>query len=164
MWLLYVAAAGTSAAGGLQRPPLDAMLPRLVPRDELRAASAIDGFVGNVGADRRPALAGVLIATAGLSATYAIDAATFLVSLIALSRMRAVPPPPDAAPPSLERIREGWRYARSRQDLMGTLRRRHQRDALRHPDRALPRGRRSSTAARRCSACSTPPGRSAACC
>ena len=120
MWLLYVAAAGTSAAGGLQRPPLDAMLPRLVPRDELHAASAIDGFVGNIGQIGAPALAGVLIATAGLSATYAIDAATFLASLIALSRMRAVPPPPDAAPPSLERIREGWRYARSRQDLMGT--------------------------------------------
>jgi MFS family permease len=120
VWLLYVAAAGTSAAGGLQRPPLDAMLPRLVPRDELHAASAIDGFVGNIGQIGAPALAGVLIATAGLSATYAIDAATFLASLIALSRMRAIPPPPDAAPPSFERIREGWRYARSRQDLMGT--------------------------------------------
>jgi MFS family permease len=120
VWLLYVAAAGTSAAGGLQRPPLDAMMPRLVPRDELHAASAIHGFIGNAGQIGGPALAGVLIATAGLGTTYAIDAATFLASLIALSRMRAVPPPPDAAPPSLERIREGWRYARSRQDLMGT--------------------------------------------
>jgi len=120
VWLLYVAAAGTSAAGGLQRPPLDAMLPRLVPRDELPAASAIDGFIGNAAQIGGPALAGVLIATAGLGATYAVDAATFLVSLLALSRMRAVPPPPDAAPPSLERIREGWRYARSRQDLLGT--------------------------------------------
>ena len=34
--------------------------------------------------------------------------------------MRAVPPPPDAAPPSIARIKEGWRYARSRQDLIGT--------------------------------------------
>ena len=34
--------------------------------------------------------------------------------------MRAVPPPPDAAPPSVARIAEGWRYARGRQDLMGT--------------------------------------------
>src|ERR671910_286283 len=49
LWLLYVAAAGTSAAGGLQPPPLDAILPRLVPRDELPAASAIDGFIGNAG-------------------------------------------------------------------------------------------------------------------
>jgi MFS family permease len=62
----------------------------------------------------------VLIASAGLAATYAVDVATFVVSLVALARMRAVPPPPDAAPPSLARIAEGWRYARSRQELMGT--------------------------------------------
>jgi MFS family permease len=34
--------------------------------------------------------------------------------------MRAVPPPPDAEPPSLRRIREGWDYARSRPELIGT--------------------------------------------
>jgi MFS family permease len=44
VWLLFVVAAGMSAAGGLQRPPLDAMLPRLVPREELAATSALDGF------------------------------------------------------------------------------------------------------------------------
>jgi MFS family permease len=34
--------------------------------------------------------------------------------------MRAVPPPPEAEPPSLERILEGLRYAGSRPELMGT--------------------------------------------
>ena len=120
VWLLFVAAAGMAGAGGLQRPPLDAMLPRLVPRDELAAASALDGFRGNASQIAGPALAGVLIATFGLGATYAIDAATFLVSLLFLARMRAVPPPPEAAPASLARIREGWRYARSRQELVGS--------------------------------------------
>lgn len=120
VWVLFVVAAGMSAAGGLQRPPLDAMLPRLVPRDELAAASALDGFRGNAAQIAGPALGGVLIATVGIAATYAVDAATFLVSVAALARMRAVPPPPDAAPPSLARIRAGWRYARSRQELIGT--------------------------------------------
>ena len=120
VWLLFVAAAGMAGAGGLQRPPLDAMLPRLVPREDLAAASALDGFRGNAAQIAGPALAGVLIATIGLSATYAIDAATFLVSLVFLARMRAVPPPPEAAPASVERIREGWRYARSRQELVGS--------------------------------------------
>jgi MFS family permease len=120
VWLLFVVAAGMSAAGGLQRPSLDAMLPRLVPREELAAASALDGFRGTAGQIAGPALAGVLIATLGLGATYAIDAATFLVSLAALARMRAVPPPPEAAPPSVARIREGWRYAVSRQELTGS--------------------------------------------
>lgn len=120
VWLLFVVAAGMSAAAGLQRPPLDAMLPRLVPREDLAAASALDGFRDNAGRIAGPALAGVLIAAAGLGATYAVDAASFLVSLAALARMRAVPPPPEAAPPSLARVREGLSYARSRQELTGS--------------------------------------------
>jgi MFS family permease len=83
VWLLFVVAAGMSAAGGLQRPPLDAMLPRLVPREELAAASALDGFRDNAGRIAGPALAGVLIAAAGLGASYAVDAESFLVSLAA---------------------------------------------------------------------------------
>ena len=53
VWVLYVAAAGTSAAGGLQRPPLDAMLPRLVPRDELRGRLRDRRLHRQRGPDRR---------------------------------------------------------------------------------------------------------------
>ena len=52
--------------------------------------------------------------------------------------MRAVPPPPEAEPPSLERIVEGLRYARSAARADGHLRRRHRRHVLRHADGALP--------------------------
>src|SRR5918998_1888817 len=120
VWVLFVVAAGMSAAGGLQRPALEAMLPRLVPRDELPAVSALEGLRGTAGQVAGPALAGLLIATVGLGATYAVDAATFLVSLGALLLMREMPPSADAAPPSLARIRDGWRYARSRQELIGS--------------------------------------------
>jgi hypothetical protein len=121
VWVLFVVASGMTAAGGLQRPALDSMVPRLVPREELPAASALESFRRNAGQIAGPAVGGVLIAGAGLGATYAVDAATFVVSLVALARMRAVPPPADAAPPpSRARIADGWRYARGRQDLMGT--------------------------------------------
>ena len=120
VWLLFVIAAAMSAAEGLQRPALEAMLPRLVPREELPAVSALEGLRGTAGQIAGPALAGLLIAAFGLGATYAVDAATFLVSLGALLMMREMPPSADAAPPSVERIREGWRYARSRQELVGS--------------------------------------------
>ena len=67
-----------------------------------------------------PAFAGVLLAGPGLEVAYAVDAATFAVSLVALSLMRASPPPPDAERPSLGRVVEGLRYARSRPELIGT--------------------------------------------
>jgi MFS family permease len=120
LWLLYLIAFASAAAEALQRPSLEGLVPRLVDKDELAAASALSSFRMTVGALAGPALAGVVIAELGLGAAYALDIATFVVSLVLLTRMRAVPPPPEAEPPSLARVLEGLRYARSRQELVGT--------------------------------------------
>jgi MFS family permease len=120
LWLLFVVAAVMAGFDGIQRPSLDAMVPRLVEREEIPAASALNSFRGNIGMIAGPALGGILIATIGLPATYGVDVATFFVSLVALTLMRAVPPPPGAEAPSLRRILDGLRYARSRPELVGT--------------------------------------------
>lgn len=120
LWVLFVVGAAMAGLDGLQRPPLDALTPRLVDRDELLAASALDSLRGNVGTVAGPALAGVLIAVLGLPLTYTIDVATFGVSLLALALMRAVPPPPGAQRPSLHGVVEGFRYAMGRPELVGT--------------------------------------------
>lgn len=120
VWLIFVIAALQGALDALQRPSLDALLPRLVDRDELKAAGALGTFRGTIGMIAGPALAGVLVAVAGLPITYLVDVATFVVGLVCLLLMRAVPPPADAARPSLARVLEGIRYARSRPELIGT--------------------------------------------
>jgi MFS family permease len=120
LWVLFVVAATMAGLDGIQRPSLDALTPRLVERHELPAASALDSFRWEIGMIAGPAIAGLVIATAGLPAAYAIDVGTFVVSLALLTLMRAVPPSPEAAPPSLRRIVEGLRYARSRDELVGT--------------------------------------------
>jgi len=120
VWALFVLSAVMAAMDGLQRPSLDALAPRLVERDELIAAGALTTFRMTIGMVAGPAVGGVLIASIGLPLTYVFDVATFGVSLGALAMMRAVPPPPEAEPPSLRRVLEGWRYARSRPELIGT--------------------------------------------
>jgi MFS family permease len=120
VWLIFVIAALQGALDALQRPSLDALLPRLVDRDELKAAGALGTFRGTLGMIAGPALAGVLVAVAGLPITYLVDVGTFVVGLVCLLLMRAVPPPVDAARPSLARVLEGIRYARSRPELIGT--------------------------------------------
>ncbi len=120
LWVLFAMSVVLSTLDGLQRPSLDALTPRLVERDELMAAGALTSFRITIAQIAGPAVGGVLVATTGLPATYAVDTATFVVSLAALRMMRAVPPPPEAEPPSLRRIAEGVRYAGSRQELMGT--------------------------------------------
>jgi MFS family permease len=120
LWLLYVVAALGAGLDALQRPSLDAMLPRLVEHDELTAAGALNTLRGTVGMILGPAVAGLLIAWVGLPGAYAVDVATFVASLLLLRLMRAIPPPPEAERPSLRRVMEGLRYAKSRPELLGT--------------------------------------------
>ena len=120
LWVLFVAAAATAGIDGLQRPSLDAMMPRLVTAEQLPGAIALSSVRSTLGMVAGPAIAGVLIVAIGLPATYAVDVATFGVSLVALAMMRAVPPPPDAAGVSLGAMADGLRYAASRKDLLGT--------------------------------------------
>src|SRR5688572_30196029 len=105
---------------GLQRPALEGLTPRIVASDDIPAASALNSLRMQVAQLAGPALAGVLIASAGLPWVYAIDLATFAVSLLLLARMRAVPPPADADRPSPRSVLAGLRYARSRPELLGT--------------------------------------------
>lgn len=120
LWVLFVGVAAAAATDSLQRPSLDALVPRIVPADRLTAASALEGLRGNLGHVLGPPVAGLLIATAGLPATFGVDVATFVVSLTALSLMSAVPPPPDAARVSIRGMLAGVRYAAHRKDLLGS--------------------------------------------
>ena len=120
LWVLYVCASLLAGFTALRRPPLDALIPRLVERDELKAAAAVQFTVHNAAFVTGPVVAGALIAAAGLQVTYAVDAATFAFSLVVLTMMRTPPPPEAAERPSLRTVVEGVRYATSRQELVGT--------------------------------------------
>jgi MFS family permease len=120
VWVLFVCAALFAALNGLQRPSLDALVPRLVPAEQMPAAAALKTLGATVSMIGGPALGGLLVATAGAALTYSIDFVTFAASLAALWAMRAVPPPADADRPSLRTVFEGLRYARSRPELLGT--------------------------------------------
>ena len=120
LWIIFCVAGLQAAFDALQRPSLDALIPRLVDRDELPAAAALGSVRGTFGMIVGPAAAGVLIAVAGLPATYLADVGTFVVGLACLALMRAAPPPVGAERPSLRRIAEGIGYARSRPELLGT--------------------------------------------
>jgi MFS family permease len=117
---LYVVAAVVAALDGLQRPSLEALVPRLVNVDQLPAAGALASLRGNVGMVAGPALGGLLATTWGVAAAYTVDVVSFAASLTALSLMRPVPPTASVSRPGLRGIAEGLRYAASRQDLLGT--------------------------------------------
>ncbi|MFF4367245.1 MFS transporter [Streptomyces sp. NPDC001594] len=120
VWLLYVVAGAMAALDGLQRPALNALTPRLVPRDQIPAANALQGLRWQIGAIAGPAIGGLLVTQVGLGAAYGLDVASFIVSALLLSRLRPTAVPEGAEPPSLKSIADGARYAFSRQELVGT--------------------------------------------
>lgn len=120
LWVLFAITVGWGLLDAIQRPSLSALLPRLVDRDELSAAAALDNLRSTLGQILGPALGGVLLAAIGVPLTYMVDVATFVVGLACLWLMREVPPPVDAERPSLRRVVEGLRYAVSRPELIGT--------------------------------------------
>src|SRR5258708_27090301 len=95
VWLLYVVAGLAAGLDALQRPSLDALLPRLVARDELTAAGALNSLRGTFGMILGPAAAGLLIAIFGLAGASGVGAGTLLVSPAIRPPLRARTPPPD---------------------------------------------------------------------
>src|SRR5260370_39013388 len=79
LWLIFVVAGLWGALDALQRPSLDAMLPRLVERQELAAAAALGNIRGTLGMIAGPALGGVLVAGAGLPITSGPGVPTLLI-------------------------------------------------------------------------------------
>jgi MFS family permease len=91
---LYVLTGMTSAAGSFDNPARQALVPRLVPREDLPGALAMNLTMFHAGMIGGPALAGVLIASAGegtrgLAWIYLTNAASFLAVVATLLMMRA---------------------------------------------------------------------------
>jgi MFS family permease len=117
---IYLVAALFAVVDGLQRPSMDAMLPRLVSHEDLPAASALLSLRWQLGVIVGPTIGGIIFSTMSVSAGYVVDIATYLLSLFFLARVRSIPPSKEAEKPSLAALLDGVKYAFRRQDLLGT--------------------------------------------
>jgi MFS family permease len=119
-FIIYLVAAFFAVVDGLQRPSMDAMLPRLVSHEDLPAASALLSLRWQVGVIVGPTLGGIIFSTMSVSAGFVVDIATYVLSLLFLARVRSIPPSKEAEKPSLAALFDGVKYAFKRQDLLGT--------------------------------------------
>jgi MFS family permease len=119
-WMLYVVAAWMSAFSSLQRPSLQAIGAKLLNKDEMSGAAALQMVGGSGAMIIGPAIAGIIIARWGLPWAYLFDVVSYVAALGLLLGLPPMPPAADAERPSVEGVFEGLRYARSRQELIGT--------------------------------------------
>ena len=91
LWELYVFAGLIGIATAFASPAFDAMVPQLVPKDELTQANAVDQVVRPVSLQLAgPALGGLAVATVHLAGAFVVDALTFLFSASCILRMSPV--------------------------------------------------------------------------
>lgn len=122
VWVIFVAAMLMSAFNGLHRPALESIVQQLVAKEDFPIVGSLGTFKRSVCMIAGPAIGGLIIATSGVVITYLVDCATFAVSLTALLLMSHIPKPVLSVPDdsSWASLKAGLRYAKSRQELLGT--------------------------------------------
>ncbi len=120
-WQVYAIAALTGTAVVFDLPARQNLTVQLVGRAELPNAVALNSSLFNLARIVGPALAGVVIATAGSGWCFAINSASFLAVLAGLLAMRArdLYPLRDRVRPTIWRgTRDGLAYVRSSRTLL----------------------------------------------
>lgn len=121
LWELFLISSLMSAFNGLHRPALDSIVQQIVKKEDFAAVSALGTLKGSVCMIGGPALGGLIIANFGVFTTYMVDMVSFAVSLTALLLMTDIPKPINQRDDSTwTSLKQGLRYALSRQELMGT--------------------------------------------
>ena len=119
---IYAVAAVIAAFASIEAPVRNASIPQLVGTHYLPPALALNQIVGQVTALAGPALAGVLLATVGVTAVYWTAVAGFGVALAAVLRVRPLPPAASGVPArGWAAVREGLAFARSTPVLLSTF-------------------------------------------
>ncbi len=123
LWELVTLVAVYGIGTAFFTPAFEAMVPTLLPREDLAAANSLDQFVRPIaGRLAGPAIGGALVAGLGAGAAFAVDAVSFGGSLLALLALPAMGRPHTAAgESSLSALREGLVFVRRRVWLWGTL-------------------------------------------
>lgn len=126
IWSIYAITALQAVTVSFDGPARQALVPNLVPAEDLSNAFSMTSIAAQTGSIIGPALSGLVIAYGGQEAAYYINAASYLAAILALILIGKVPQ--KASPRAMgERIvswpaiREGIRFIVSKQIIFSTM-------------------------------------------
>jgi MFS family permease len=122
-WILLIFTFLVGAGSALIAPAWQAIVPSLVPRNDLQAAISLNSVGINISRAIGPALAGIVIGVAGLAAPFWLNAISTLGVIGVLWWWRPAMGAAGALPPEHFRsaLGVGWRHVRNNRHLMATL-------------------------------------------
>jgi Transmembrane secretion effector len=110
VWVLYACIAVQSGFYAVNNPARSAMVPRLIPKELMPAASALNMASFNLGFTFGPLLGALAITWHGFGAAYTIDVLTFSAAYYALLRMPRMPPLENSPRAGLRSVLDGLRF------------------------------------------------------
>ncbi|WP_432125853.1 MFS transporter [Streptomyces sp. bgisy082] len=119
VWFLYAIVALQAVCAALNSPARSAMIPRLLPPEQLRAANALNSMVMTFGTLVGPSLGGLIVGLAGYQAAYLVDAVAFTASLYAMWRLPSMLP--DRKGTERASVLDGLRFLATRPNLRMTF-------------------------------------------
>jgi len=87
-WMLLVLTFALSTGDAFENPTWRAILPELVPRKNLAAASALNGIEFNLARAVGPAIAGLVIAIAGVATAFVVNFLSFAGVILVIARWK----------------------------------------------------------------------------
>nr|WP_281271913.1 MFS transporter [Microbacterium bovistercoris] len=112
IWWLYGLSMTIAAANSVGMATRTAIVPRLIAREQLAAASALNGVAFGLTVMAGPALAGLLVALTGYGWTYTIDVVLMLAMFLGLWTLPSLVPEGEVVRPGLASLADGWRFLR----------------------------------------------------
>jgi MFS family permease len=120
--LIYTIAFLMAAASAFEFPARQALIPALVPAEEMPDALSLNALLFNLATIVGPTLGGFAIAGIGVPGTYTADFASFLAVVLALLAMRPLAAPSGGRPrASIATLVDGFVYLRARPILLGLM-------------------------------------------
>ncbi|MEV0337113.1 MFS transporter [Nocardia sp. NPDC050717] len=121
VWLVLGLFAAQQAFFAVNQPTRSAAIARLLPPEQIAAASSLSMTVQNVGMIAGPVLAGMLIPVLGLPTLYLLDAIALLATLWAVWKLPAFPPAGDQRRAGLRAVLDGFRYLTGQRILLASF-------------------------------------------
>jgi MFS family permease len=117
LWMFVLLAWLRGTGDAFFSPAMDALTVEIAPRDQLGNANALYGLATSATRIAGPALGGVLVAVTGPAVVVAADAASYAVSVLALSLLQMPVRSPSVRQTLRGDMAEGWTDFRSRRWL-----------------------------------------------
>ncbi|MEU4731224.1 MFS transporter [Streptomyces sp. NPDC023588] len=121
VWFLYAVVALQAVCGALTGPARSAMIPRLLPAEQLPAANALNSVTMTSGATVGPMLGGLIVGWWGYQAAYLIDVVTFTAALYAMWRLPSMKPDRAEGTRGRASVVDGLRFLGTRPNIRMTF-------------------------------------------